>query len=144
MTKIKEISEVRKSLIENSKRARDLKSMGENTQDFSYWEQARVNDILRDHIYFLKGVELKTFAQWKREGATIKKGSKAFAFWGQPVNAVAKAIAEEQSEEEKYKYWPICLLFTASQVVTPEEMKKAKIEPKKEAESDCLILDEVL
>lgn len=144
MSKVKEISEVRKALIDNSKRARDLKKIGENSVDFDYWEQARVNDILKDHIYQLKDVELKTFAQWKKEGATIKKGSKAFAFWGQPINAVAKAIAEAESEDEKYKYWPICLLFTASQVLTKEDIKKAKIEPTKEVNSDCLIIDEVL
>ncbi|MDA3867757.1 MAG: ArdC family protein [Salinivirgaceae bacterium] len=66
--------------------------------------------------------EFKTFRQWKEEGATVRKGEKAFVIWGQPRKA--EQTTDESEESEEYKYWPICYLFANTQVVTAEQMKE--------------------
>ncbi len=66
----------------------------------------------------------KTFREWKAQGATVKKGEKAFVVWAQP--RAIKAIEEkEQSEEEKEEtFFPICYLFANTQVITAEEREQ--------------------
>ena len=66
--------------------------------------------------------EFNTFNQWKEEGFTIKKGSKAFLFWGQPRKA--NQIPEGSDEPEEYKYWPICYLFSNEQVFKKSEAEE--------------------
>ena len=55
---------------------------------------------------------------------------------------------KEEDEESKYEFWPICVLFSSEQVITPESKAKAKEEPKQaqeaEEESEVLTLDGVL
>ncbi len=57
--------------------------------------------------------EFKTFHQWKDEGKSIKKGSKAFLVWASP-----KAIPhpDPESEKDELDYFPICYLFSNKQV----------------------------
>lgn len=62
--------------------------------------------------------EFKTFWQWKEEGATVRKGEKAFLIWGQPRKG--EQVPEGTNEPEEYKYWPICYLFANTQVYKPE------------------------
>lgn len=57
--------------------------------------------------------EFKTFNQWKREGFTIIKGSKAFAVWAQPVKG---SRAKEGASPEDYEFFPVCYLFSNAQV----------------------------
>lgn len=153
MAKVKEISETRKTLIENSVIARRIKKerveSAKTENEALLWMSKGVNDIIRDSIYNLKGKELKTFKQWKNDGATVKKGSKAFPFWGQPLQATSKnkkeAAGEEKTEESKYEYWPICLLFSEDQVVSLEDkQREVATEEKKEEVKECLSLDGVL
>jgi antirestriction protein ArdC len=66
--------------------------------------------------------EFKTFKQWKEEGATVRKGEKAFLIWGQPRKT--EQTNDESEEPEEYKFWPICYLFANTQVVTAEQMKE--------------------
>lgn len=61
--------------------------------------------------------EFKTFWQWKDEGFTIKRGSKAFLIWGQPRRG--SQVAEGSDEPEEYNYWPLCYLFANTQVYKP-------------------------
>ena len=63
--------------------------------------------------------EFKTFWQWKDEGATVRKGEKAFLIWGQPRKG--SQVPEGTNEPEEYKYWPICYLFANSQIYMPKE-----------------------
>jgi hypothetical protein len=72
--------------------------------------------------------EFKTFGEWKREGCTIKKGSKAFFVWGQ-LRKVSQ-VPEGSEEPDEYNYWPICYLFANTQVITAQE----KAEHKKKTE----------
>lgn len=83
-----------------------------------------VNEGLKD-IYIEKDPaikEFKTFHQWKEEGATVRKGEKAFLIWGQPRRG--EQVPEGSNEPEEYKYWPICYLFANTQVITANEMKE--------------------
>lgn len=71
--------------------------------------------------------EFNTFQQWKQQGFTILKGSKAFLVWGQPRKVEQ---AKEGSEEpEEYKYWPVCYLFSNLQVEKPEAREQAQAQP---------------
>jgi hypothetical protein len=73
-------------------------------------------------FYGLKG-EAKTFKGWKKEGYLVKKGEKAYTFWSRPrisrkniemVNT--KTNKKEKVEEDGFKYYGICKLFTENQV----------------------------
>lgn len=155
MVKVNEKSETRTRLIEYSILARKIKKEGlENAttgQEIDYWTNRGINDIVKNDVYFLKNIELKTFNHWKKEGATIIKGSKGYPLWGQPLQATAKQNVErngkEEDEESKYEYWPICVLFSSEQVITAESKIKAAEEPgapEEREESEVLTLDGVL
>ena len=61
-----------------------------------------------------EGLEFNTFWQWKDKGYKVSKGSKAFLVWGKPKKV---AVAEPTtSEEEEFKFWPVCYLFSETQV----------------------------
>jgi len=76
--------------------------------------------------------EFNTFNQWKEQGFTIKKGSKAFLFWGQPRQI--SQVPEGSTEPEEFKYWPICYLFTNTQVFKQGEPEQARPEPENKPE----------
>ena len=83
-----------------------------------------VNEGLKD-MYTEQNPEIeefKTFNQWKNEGATVRRGEKAFLVWGQPRRV--EQVPEGSTEPEEFKYWPICYLFANTQVVTDEQMKE--------------------
>lgn len=67
--------------------------------------------------------EFNTFNQWKEKGYTIRRGSKAFLFWGQPRRA--EQTPEGSDEPEEYKYWPLCYLFSNEQVHKNSEREEA-------------------
>lgn len=76
----------------------------------------RVNEAIIEAFYKSQTpdiTEFKTFGQWKQEGKTIKKGSKAYVVWGQPRKTPQTESPEEPKE---YQYWPICYLFSNLQV----------------------------
>lgn len=83
--------------------------------------------------------EFKTFNQWKEDGCTIKKGSKAYIIWGQPREV--SQVPEGSEEPEEFKYWPLCYLFANTQVFKREE------EPREETKkqfNEVTDLEEVL
>ncbi len=86
--------------------------------DAMYWANLKVNDLLMKFLHNPTGTkEFKTFHQWKREGKTIVKGSRACLIWGQPIKAHAKAMQQnEEPNEETYKLFPLCYLFSQDQV----------------------------
>lgn len=57
--------------------------------------------------------EFKTFNQWKELGKSIIKGSKAFVVWGSPQ---AIQHPDPEAENDEFKYWPLCYLFSDKQV----------------------------
>lgn len=71
--------------------------------------------------------EFRTFWQWKDDGYTIAKGAKAYLIWGQPRKGAQ--IPEGSTEEEEYKYWPICYLFANTQVFKPDRDREPDRQP---------------
>ncbi len=82
-------------------------------------DAASVNDGLIQ-LYAVDGHEVfNTFFQWKTLGKSIIKGSKAFAVWGSPHDVKSHqqpVAAETEGEEDEFKYWPLCYLFSNLQV----------------------------
>ncbi len=95
-----------------------------------WWQSQTLNAILLRYFYKVpEGMELGTFHQWKAKGCMIKKGEKALTIWGQPLKAQraeqAKAKGQEPptEDEDGGDYFPMCFLFRADQVLTPEELE---------------------
>jgi len=82
-------------------------------------DAASVNDGLIQ-LYSVDGHEVfNTFYQWKALGKSIIKGSKAFAVWGSPHDAKSHqqpVTPETEGEDDEFKYWPLCYLFSNLQV----------------------------
>ena len=66
--------------------------------------EVAINELLRE-TYQLVGQELKTFEAWQAEGANIRRGQRAYLFWGAPVET-----------EAGYRYCPVKYLFSQEQV----------------------------
>jgi len=81
-----------------------------------FFDLMNVNQAI--HYFIYKNVELRTFYEWKQEGYTVKKGSKALLFWGQPIKA---SHFDDNDDEKKYKFFPIAFVFKKSDVVKPEK-----------------------
>lgn len=84
--------------------------------------------------------EFKTFWQWKEEGATVRKGEKAFLIWGQPRKA--SQVPDGATEPEEFKYWPLCYLFANTQVYKPEAKPEQETQPEPEQELATVSGDE--
>jgi hypothetical protein len=84
--------------------------------------------------------EFKTFFQWKEEGATVRKGEKAFLIWGQPRKA--SQVPDGATEPEEFKYWPVCYLFANTQVYKPEPAAEQETQHKPEPELETVSGDE--
>ena len=87
-----------------------------------------INEML--HAYYAKQnnvTELNTFDQWKEKGYQVRRGAKAFLFWGKPKSRQQQPTEptdEEQGEQvqqveqttaKKDDYYPLCYLFDISQ-----------------------------
>lgn len=72
-----------------------------------------VNEAIIETVYNDKeNHTFKTFNQWISEGYKIIKGSKAYPIWAKP----RKGQSTEKGEKDEYKYFPICYLFSNTQV----------------------------
>lgn len=106
-----------------------------------FYDGCTVNYLLLHHIYDTDGAsEFKTFMQWKTEGATIKKGAKAFIIWGQPLGS--RPEDKEEIEDQEYMYFPLCYLFSDKQVSKPIDRVK-EIEKSENIEEVELITDDI-
>lgn len=78
-----------------------------------------VNEAITS-IYAEQGHKnLKTFRQWLKEGRPVKKGEKALLLWGEPVKRRGKK-ADQEAEEAKDSFFPICYVFSENQVSEKE------------------------
>jgi len=126
----------REKLLIMSNDAKALKErMIQESQDVNdqfWWASQSVNSILLKYFHKVPAdLELGTFHQWKAKGCMIKKGEKALVIWGQPLGAQraekAKAKGEPEPDEDGAgDYFPMCFLFTANQVLTPEQLEEEK------------------
>lgn len=123
--KQEEAKKKREVLISLSRKARKIRDIRTQTaadiKEAAFWESRTINEMLFEILYRRgEAKDFKTFWQWKDEGKTIKKGEKAFLIWGQPIKAHHKTEAKPETEtpdqDEEFKYWPICYLFSNLQV----------------------------
>lgn len=96
--KLKALSQIAKKLIA--------------TDDFTTINEAIINGIYKEENPDI--IDFKTYKQWKEEGKQVKKGSKSFVIWGKPKKAQEEKPDSE--ETDKYKYWPMCYLFSNLQL----------------------------
>lgn len=125
---------------------RELKTKeAKSDNEALFWATRTINYMLLNHMYETGGAtEFNTFNQWKEKGATVIKGSKAFAIWGQPLHEQKKEKQEEgNSELDKYKYFPICYLFSNLQVTTKESRTETK-EPEDEQEKQNVNIESLV
>ncbi|WP_092171894.1 ArdC family protein [Cyclobacterium xiamenense] len=148
----KQMNPKRAELIALSNEAKELRDdmaeAAETADEALFWASRTVNYMLLNHMYDTDGAEeFNTFKQWKEQGATIKKGSKAFLVWGQPVGKQrakeAQQRGQEAPEEDEYRFFPICYLFSDRQVIKPEEMTRERAEPSKVEEPNVKFIESV-
>jgi hypothetical protein len=86
--------------------------------EYKTTNEAVINTFYIDKVH----TNFKTFNEWKREGYSIKKGSKAFIVWGKPKSAQDAEKATEQGKDEPTTdddtrdFYPIAFLFSNAQV----------------------------
>lgn len=114
--------EKKKALAEISKKAKPLAQANGLTLNQYLVEYVYKNEIHQ---------EFKTFNDWRKEGKRVKKGEKAFTLWSRPVNATAKANANESNKsvdtnqteaEREFQFFNLCYVFSNAQVenITPD------------------------
>ncbi len=102
--------ENRQKLIELSKKAREIREADIDL------EESTINEILREYFYSNDDNNVfNSFYEWKEKGFKVKKGEKAFLFWGKKQRVSQDATAESE-EEKKYSFFPLCYLFSNKQV----------------------------
>lgn len=150
-----EINPNRLALIQLSDKAEAFRDRmiadSRNKTEAKFWATRTINYILTHHFYNTKGAtEFHTFNKWKELGATIMKGEKAFTIWGQPVQPVVAAEPEQESEAtdkepDRYKFFPLCYLFSNLQVKLPEDVRDVTKEAQDMPEVfETVDLDELL
>jgi poly-D-alanine transfer protein DltD len=99
------IKETREHLKRLSNAVKDMVKNGEFTT---------VNEaIIKTAYQNAEHQVFKKFREWKAEGKRIKKGAKAFPVWAKPKDM--KKI-EHPTLEEDFSFFPVCYLFSNSQV----------------------------
>lgn len=80
-----------------------------------------VNEAIIETVYNDKeNHTFKTFNQWISEGYKIIRGSKAYPIWAKPTRG---KNFEQGADKDEYKYFPICYLFSNTQVTKGGEIE---------------------
>lgn len=100
-----------------------------------------INDALRDTYANDNDeiTEFNTFDQWRKKGFSVKKGSKAFLFWGQPLklkNKNQESKGPQDNEINNFEFFPLCYLFSNLQVVDLNKIKQEKQEQEQEQKNE--------
>lgn len=132
-------------LLEVTAEARAIKEQliktAKNETQAAFYDALTINHIILNMIYKKENPEIsdfKKFREWKQEGATVRKGAKAFVIWGQPVAAQRREEAKQkgqpqpETDEEDETRFPMCYIFADTQVITKEEKEAAKQEAEAE------------
>ena len=65
--------------------------------------------------------ELKRYGEWQKVGKQVKRGEKALLLWGSPKKPLKQERAlEDVGGDDKYKFFPICYVFSNLQVADIE------------------------
>lgn len=124
MSKVNKSREILKELSRKAEEIRAEKiATAETEADKKFWLSRSVNWILLHEVYEVgEASEFKTFEQWKREGATVRRNQKAFVIWGQLV------------EGDEYSFHPLVYLFSDIQVFKPQPKEPELQEQEQEQE----------
>lgn len=107
-TQMAKYKENRHKLIQLSIQAREIRE--EECLD------STINEIIRLYFYTDDTHQIfNTFWEWKDKGYKVKKGEKAFLFWGSKRKNKQDQQAQSQ-EEESYSFYPLCYVFSNAQV----------------------------
>lgn len=120
----KQIDIRRQVLIQMSVKARGYRqeqiNKANTEKELLYWSSVRINDIIAQWYREESGATtFKTFKQWKEEGFSIKKGSKAFILWAKKRKATKQDEQSQKGHEpslDEYEFFPIAYLFSDLQV----------------------------
>ena len=82
-----------------------------------------VNDAL---LIMYGGKEYNTYKQWKKQGKTVKKGSKAYCIWGKPIVNKKENKDKKDKKESMYSMYPIAHIFSENQVEEFNSLNKTK------------------
>jgi hypothetical protein len=66
---------------------------------------------------FYRGNEhesFNTYMGWRAEGFQVKRGSKAFHIWSRPLDVLKPD--ENETDEERSRYYPVAFIFSNAQV----------------------------
>ena len=89
-----------------------------------------INEMLRAYYEKQNNItELNTFDQWKEKGYQVRRGEKAFLFWGKPKSRQQAEPTEPTEQDEQGEqaqqvepltakqndFYPLCYLFDISQ-----------------------------
>lgn len=107
-TQLSQYKANRQKLIELSVSARGIRE-AEGLED------STINEIIREFFYTNENhYTFNSFWEWKAQGFKVKKGEKAFLFWG--MKRKNKQDEAQTQEEEIYSFFPLCYLFSNAQV----------------------------
>jgi hypothetical protein len=111
--KVKEINPARLDLIRLSDAVSHLVDNG----TYSTINEALVNELYKDIESDVK--VFKTFKGWLDAGFIVKKGSKGYKVWSNPIRAKAKEDVpnpEPNKEPKSYKLFGLAYIFSNQQV----------------------------
>ena len=121
-------------LLEATSTAREIKARmvqdAPTMKAAHYYKSLPINHYILNYVYMAEGItEFKKFYEWKREGASVKKGAKAYAIWGQPVGVQKEERAEAKGEhyeatDEENQRFPMCYVFSNLQVRSAQEEER--------------------
>jgi hypothetical protein len=97
----------------------ELKSLSKqlkNSVSFPNQEQASINEELKNWYSDNSDVQFLTLEDWNAQGYYVKKGSKAFPFWGKPTLKVFRNPKDPSKILEIKDFYPIVLKFSSEQV----------------------------
>ncbi|KAF0200623.1 MAG: hypothetical protein FD170_3372 [Bacteroidetes bacterium] len=84
-----------------------------------------VNEAVIEMFYRQDGhQEFNTLWEWNKKGYRVKSGSRAFAVWATPKK-LNRVEQQEQDEDKKMDFYPICYLFSNLQVNQQSERRAA-------------------
>jgi len=106
----KEVRQASRKMVEVRKELNDFSVELDVRASVEGREGVPANQLLREAYGIKQGAELHTFDGWKRRGGTVRKGEKAFLFWGKP------------RMYDSRRFFPVVFLFSASQVHFSKEV----------------------
>lgn len=159
MTKITEktesaknkLAEKRSFLCQITAQARTMRdekiTFSKSIEEANLWASKPLNYYITNYLYqnSTEKLTFKTFNDWKKDGATVLKGSKAYVIWGQPLkkqkNEKEVKKTEKSDDTENLDFFPLCYVFSSEQVYFNSEKPETTTKEKKQETETAPIMD---